>query len=428
MGGTRLSLFSGGMAYVPAGSPGTSSRPRQWARALSQSLQGLPHQRVAWHLLDTRGSSFLNQLHYDPATGLTPRSILSDFTGLRPLILSKNIKMPRARVYKCTTCGTSHPRPTGKHCQWVDIEQSEEPEAPPTQAAELTQALLSFKAQMDTMGERMGAMEKLVTTKINTTPQAAGSEPQVPHEAATGDIPADMNVPSVSELRRDYVLGREVNRRLAEMDIADDSADAQRTGAQRPRGKRSGAARTVQDSIIHDIDWPHFHIYTPPGAEAMTFERLTVAEFTFGFLQMVDQPDAKFNRAIMWDLLKDIMEDAVEYPWANVRNFYWVVGNQVENDRMKWEETEKIAKLRVKHSQKHEVVVKKQATQQPNFEKTCFCVPYQKRECPEKNDHGGLRHICAHCVRVKAGTYPHPELDCRRKNGIELPKNVKGGE
>ena len=90
-----------------------------------------------------------------------------------------------------------------------------------------------------------------------------------------------------------------MNRRLAEMDLEDDIDGEHRQGARR-RGKKSGAARTVQDTVLRDIDWLHFHIYTPPGAEPMTFPRLSVQEFVYGFQHMVDQPDARLDRSVMW--------------------------------------------------------------------------------------------------------------------------------
>ena len=211
------------------------------------------------------------------------------------------------------------------------------------------------------------------------------------------------------------------------MDV-DDEAEPTRTASRRARGKRSGAARTVQDKVVRDIDWPHFHIYTPPGTEPMTFLGLSIPEFTYGVLHMVDQPDANFDRGVMWNLLKAVMEDAAEYPWENVKNFFLIVGSHVENDRLEWGDTEIIEKLQAKHSQKHELVPKKASPQPAASNKLRYCGPYQKGNCPERNDHGGQKHMCAHCYRVKATPYPHPESECRRKTSMEQPKNARGGE
>ena len=62
----------------------------------------------------------------------------------------------------------------------------------------------------------------------------------------------------------------------------------------------------------------------------------------------------------------------------------------------------------------------------PPTEKLRYCGQYQRGACHEKGDHGGLKHMCAYCYKVKATPYPHLEADCRRKSG-EQPKTWGGG-
>ena len=248
-----------------------------------------------------------------------------------------------------------------------------------------------------------------------------GEEADMPHSAN------DVDLPSLRELRRNYEVGREVNRRLADLDFDDDTEGGARRGVRR-RGKRSGAARTVQDTVLRDIDWPHFHVYTPPGAEAMTFERLSVQEFVYGLMHMVDQPDAGLDRQTMWEVLKGMMEDAIEFPWQNVRDFYWVVSSHIENNRLEWSDTDKIQKLRAKHAQKHETPAKKQPAQAAQSEKIRYCGPFQNGSCQERADHAGQRHICAYCFRTKRLQCTHSETECRRKVTDEQAKNAKGGD
>ena len=292
---------------------------------------------------------------------------------------------------------------------------------------ELAGAVKNLTAQIAIMGGRMGQFEERLDNAASESAQAEVEESSDGSDEETATTAANNDIPSLRELRRNYEVGKEVNRRLAEMDFEDETDGVPRQGARR-RGKRSGAARTVQDTVIRDIDWPHFHIYAPPGAEPMTFPRLSMAEFVYGFQLMVDQPDARLDRQIMWDILKGMMEDATEYPWQNVRDFYWVVGSHVENARLDWTDTAQIQKLRAKHAQKHEITVKKQAAQEGQSEKLRYCGLYQKGTCPEKADHAGQKHMCAYCFRAKRMQCQHPESECRRKAVDEQPKNVKGGE
>ena len=239
-------------------------------------------------------------------------------------------------------------------------------EAEPEQhMGELVQALSGLRDQMDAMGQRMGAMEQSIEEVANTSTAAEPQHTPAVNVAATANSAGHSDIPSVTELRTDQRLNREVNRRIAELKLEDELTDNSRTGSSRSRGKRSGAARTVQDTIGQDIDWPHFHIYSAPGAEPMTYDNLSITEFTYGYLHMVDRPDSKFERQVMWDLLKAIMEDAAEYPWPNVKNFFFIVGSKVENARLEWADSANIAKLRAKHAQKHIVVKKAPAQSSP---------------------------------------------------------------
>ena len=292
----------------------------------------------------------------------------------------------------------------------------------------LAAALLKLTDQMAAFGNRMGDMEKRFDER---TAEAIADE-HFDSEDESSPRPSTSRgaaaIPSTTELRRDYEVGRELNRRLAELEAEDDLAGNPRPAGIRTRGKRSGAARTVQDTVKRDIDWPHFHIYTAPGAEPMTYERLSVQEFVFGFMHMVDQQDAKLDRAVMWTILKGIVEDATEFPWDNVKNFYWILASHVENDRMGWADHDQIQRLRVKHAQKHDIPAKKQPEQQTSAEKLRYCGPYQRGACQERGDHAGQKHMCAFCYRAKGTAFPHPEVECRRKSSEEASKNGRGGE
>ena len=135
------------------------------------------------------------------------------------------------------------------------------------QAAEnggLAAALRKLTDKMTTMGNCMGDMEKRFHERTAEAAVSEHSESEDKLSARPGTSHEARAVPSTKELRRDYEVGRELNRRLAELEAEDDFAGNSRPTAMRTRGKRSGVARTVQDRVKRDIDWPHFHIYTAP--------------------------------------------------------------------------------------------------------------------------------------------------------------------
>ena len=83
---------------------------------------------------------------------------------------------------------------------------------------------------------------------------------------------------------------------------------------QKRRGRRSRLSRTVEGQV--HIDWPHFYVYRGADREPTQFMELTLAEFTFGYLAMIDNPrSSSFTCTIMLEILKDMMLDSTLYGW-----------------------------------------------------------------------------------------------------------------
>ena len=116
--------------------------------------------------------------------------------------------MPRQRTYKCTGCGTSHPRPTGKNCRWENVEEAEARPAQAPQTDGKADMLRAIKSQMDDFGRRMVAVETTARDEtVHLEARAPSQEPELQDEAAA-DNRLEADIPSVRELRRDYQLGR----------------------------------------------------------------------------------------------------------------------------------------------------------------------------------------------------------------------------
>ena len=90
-------------------------------------------------------------------------------------------------------------------------------------------------------------------------------------------------------------LQAKVKARMAELnlmldtgpvDIAD-HATLLATPGSSARGKKSRRARTADDTVSNDIDWPHFDVYQGPERRAAKHQDLNVQEFVFGYLQCV---------------------------------------------------------------------------------------------------------------------------------------------
>ena len=129
-------------------------------------------------------------------------------------------EMPKARVYKCSNCGRSHARPTGKHCQWQQTQQEAEREETPGENDVVVRALERLSEKMDEMGARMKAVEERGDSNAiagAAAPEHSESELVVQHsqdlqstshtEAQVSQGAAKRSIPSAQELRRDYELG-----------------------------------------------------------------------------------------------------------------------------------------------------------------------------------------------------------------------------
>ena len=131
-----------------------------------------------------------------------------------------------------------------------EVEDSDEPVELEQVASDLAEAVKGLTSQMEWMGKRMAEMENARSADNGSShsERREGSGAASTSAATAQPDISRAGIPSVQELRRDYEVGREVNRRLTEMDMADGPDDIHRGMSQRTRGKRSGAAKTVQDT------------------------------------------------------------------------------------------------------------------------------------------------------------------------------------
>ena len=116
-------------------------------------------------------------------------------------------------------------------------------------------------------------------------------------------------------IRRDIKLMRKASRRLERLWELDESElDGQST--LKNAGKHSGSVLTATDKIVKAIDWPHLYVQRMVGGKrkGVLYAYLKVEEFVFGFLTMIEARD---SRGML--LLQNLMQDAMEYSWANVR-------------------------------------------------------------------------------------------------------------
>ena len=314
----------------------------------------------------------------------------------------------------CKTCGISHEKPTGKGCtrksNAADMADSNDDK----EKSEMLLLLQELNKKMQRFEGRLTQLEGEETEK-RATEEPAGREPVQQAESQMTEPP----LATPDTVRADPDIMAEVDEKLAswgllDEDQAEPTATAQTwTWSRQP--KKSGAVSKGTDIIKKYIDWPHFHIKKGPNKTSPEIKDITSEEFTLGFLRMLEDPESKFDSKRMLVILRDIMEDTVDFGWASARSFYAELGLQVEKRQLSWSDEQKIMALRFTHYRT--VTPNSLAGQQKNnnTQRGRACAAFQKGSCDQVGDHGPFKHICEYCLRTRNMTFPHPETECRTK-------------
>ena len=195
--------------------------------------------------------------------------------------------------------------------------------------------------------------------------------------------------------------------------------------------KRSGRAKTADDVVHQDVDWPHFHVYRGQDRQPAEYEQLTVPEFVLGYITSLMYDSNTSAKARKLEHLRELVMDAATYPWSDVRNYHAIVLNQFEMKKLDWGNKDAIQQLRRTYAQirargpENGIAVSTAHTQGPPF-----CLPFQNGRCNKTTDHqtsrGWVQHACAFCLKRTGNAYRHSEHECRRKQAA--PKNGSSEE
>jgi hypothetical protein len=282
-----------------------------------------------------------------------------------------------SRRSKCSKCGGLHDPPRGKKCQ---AHLATPTPTPDDCLARLTEAVSA-------LGDRIARLETPPTPQ-QTSPQSEN-------------------------------LISQTRKRLQDLDLLDaqqtdpddsDASDASDHPLRKPtKGKKSGKLRTIAHRVKYELDWPHFYVYRHDAPAA--YDTLTIAEFTFGYMSMVDNaPNA--DKEHMRRHFKDLMEDAMTHKWETVRAYHSVVLSHIETGRLEWSEACD-EHLRRRHVWSHpqQRPYKNQHTSCPQS----VCTAFQSGSCEQMHGHDQKQHICSYCYKTGGHLHSHPEKECRRK-------------
>ena len=350
------------------------------------------------------------------------------------------------RLYKCRKCGVTHPPPTGKHCRNDRLEEelsdaedvvSEDLVSEQGEDQTMMELMLEMRqkmGEMDTnMNQKMGEMD----TRMQKIEESRADQQQPADQSGSVDLPeqaVEAGATGSSEatpvsLRQDLQLMCQAAVKLAKLQ-AEDSDEDDITGIPKSKtnGKKSGANMTAADTIRKRIDWPHFYVNRMTGGtrrKGVTCSELRVEEFVYGFLNMLAAAHGKWDYAEMIELLKSMMQDAMEFSWTNALTFYEYVGLDIEKGVLSWSNTDRIRELRMTYAR---TIFPPKKETRDTFRPALQAAPAgMKRACEHERDHPPFKHACSYCYRARSAVCRHAEEDCMRK-GSDASKNIKPRE
>ena len=99
-------------------------------------------------------------------------------------------------------------------------------------------------------------------------------------------------------LRQDICIMSRAAKKLAKLRLDDsdeDDNDVSQRGCN--TGKKSGSVLTPTDSVRKQIDWPHMHLNASGAVrrKPATFKELRLDKFVYGFLEMIDTLECKWD-------------------------------------------------------------------------------------------------------------------------------------
>jgi len=328
--------------------------------------------------------------------------------------------MPNKRI--CSTCGVVHGAPKHEKC--------------PENVQNTNALLLSLQSSLELMNKRMEAVEKERTEAEKATPKAKKPKPKPKAKEKATEL-RDSSEDSSSDgeatpsaLKSNARLQQLVDMRMLELGVvSSDEEAAPRAKATTTQGKRShksGRVKTASDFVLHQVEWPHFHIFRGTTRQPASYDELSVPEFVCGFLRALEQEDDNATRLQRLEHLRHLMADAAEFGWQGARNFHGILLQEMEKGRISWADVTgpRVQDMRRQYSQQATRPDSTDTGRSSGATKAELpavpCYYYQRGICKQAGDHKSAKgqplfHACMYCHTRTGAKYPHTENDCVRK-------------
>ena len=87
--------------------------------------------------------------------------------------------------------------------------------------------------------------------------------------------------------------------------------------------------------------------------ERPTYDDLTLTQWVSGFVCCIQEEKSDAAKECMLDYLGNLMEDASDFSWEAAKASDAIALTNMEADRLKWTDTDKLDRIRRAHAQRH---------------------------------------------------------------------------
>ena len=183
-----------------------------------------------------------------------------------------------------------------------------------------------------------------------------------------------------------------------------------------------------------DIPWPQDFVFVGPSHIRLSYDQLSMDQFTLGFLKIVQIEKSPIVRANMVEYLTSLFHNIVDYAWAQVKGAHQMVLSNMEDGLLSWFDLKRCNKTRKAyliapaHQNKQEKTSKIDNTSSNALPAPCRA--FQTNQCTDKehlNESSVQKHVCAYCLYTYSRWYKHSEASCKTKVRAKNGKRTQQG-
>ena len=307
--------------------------------------------------------------------------------------------MPR-KGFSCKACGDTHERPINSNCQFVkDVDSIDQDTDSISDQMDINKQILD---ELKQLSGRIAKVEEKVDNndKVRlTSPKSVASSGMT---ASQND--GDLTFPELKGFRQSRHLQTQVDQRLQELQAINLQGKF--------KSQRGGVNETVW--CKREVPWPQNSILSGSNKARTSYDSLSMSQWVSGFSTIIREESNIETKNLMLEYLADLMEDSHDFGWQSAKGAHAVLLCKMEENKVNWDETAKIDRIRRVHAQKIHSDTRKKSVSK---EKPIPCRFYQKGTCGQSQDHenNGQKylHVCSSCFSA-GKSHAHPQKECKR--------------